>query len=411
MALLTCAPLVTKARAAETKALAPGQSVGVAHTQSLGVTVTLLSEQPTGDPDVDRINIRYFAAADSLSVGPRPAIVFLPPLGSHSEVSDVAAFARFLAERGIGVAVMTLPYNGRRQPGKGKTSPARFYSGSDPFHNARSFTQAASDVRTVVTWLSSQKGVDPARLGVGGISLGAIVVHIAMGIDERLGVGVAILGTGDLPELYRNGLLSYLERLRYPNSRSWVSREKAIEAFARIDPLVHADRNRPRRVLMVQGARDLVMPPRAATRLWKALGRPPIRWVDGGHFAPGFNRRGMQQAAWEYFRAAWGLDGAAIDPTFTPGLSVPTIKLGLLAQASGPNSLGTTPALTWQALSFGHRPDHLGLVHVDLGLTGRGPFLGIAATLTRFLDLGIASRIDRLTVAPPRPYLSLHFTF
>jgi hypothetical protein len=52
----------------------------------------------------------------------------------------------------------------------------------------------------------------------------------------------------------------------------------------------------------------------------------------------------------------------------------------------------------------------MAVAHLDLGMTGRGPFIGVAATVTSCMDLGVASRISR-TVATPRPYLGFHLTF
>src|SRR5690606_35915138 len=51
------------------------------------------------------------------------------------------------------------------------------------------------------------------------------------------------------------------------------------------DPLTYAGRLRGRRVLMIAGNVDEVVPPRAARRLWEAAGRPPIRWYDCGHYS------------------------------------------------------------------------------------------------------------------------------
>jgi dienelactone hydrolase len=396
--------------------------------------ITLPSRKPVGVSDVDLIRVRYFPAVPqktealtgsltgSLSEGllhpvMHPAIILLPPLGGNADSPLMQEFAQYLSERGIGVALMTMPYNGERwEKGQNRDNPdpGMFYASGDPVRNARSFAQAASDVSTVADWLLTQPGVDASRLGIGGLSLGAIVVHIAMGQDERLGVGVAMLGSGDLPDLYHRGFFSLLNRFGHPSTRPKVPPDEAFRDLRAIDPLASADKNRPqnrpRRVFMVEAARDLVIPPRAATKLWNALGRPPIRWIDANHYGLLFNKKGAFDATWQYFRAAWGLGGAAQDPSFTPELSTRTIKFGFLLQEHAPNSLGSTPALTWQALSLGTRADHLPLANLDIGITGRGPYVGVSTTVTSWLDLGMASRIGR-TVSTPRPYLGLHLTF
>ncbi len=402
-----------------------------ARSVSAPVSVTLPSAKPSGRAETDQIYFLYYAARrpaetrapasggataaeeEANKPGLQPAIVLLPPIGSSAGDIRLRRFAAFLADRGISVALMTLPFHGRRWPrneNQGTPSPNLYFTSGDPERNARSFEQAASDVSTVATWLLTQPGVDAARLGVGGISLGAIVTHIAMGMDERLGVGVAMLGGGDLADLYKNGLSSRLTRFFHPSTRAHIPWDEAVRTLSGPDPLTNANRNRPRRVFMVEAARDVIIPPRNAQKLWNALGRPPIRWLDSNHLGLAFNQKGAQQAAWEYYESAWGLNNKPVDPAFTPQLSTLTFKLGLVAQLRGPNSLGVTPALTYQPVSFGHRADHLPVAHADIGITGRGPFLAFAATVTPYFDIGLASRIGR-TVAAPRPYLSAHITF
>ena len=99
---------------------------------------------------------------------------------------------------------MTLPYHGKR---KGDVSTLGAYVGYDADKNADSFQQAASDVSTVLTWLQAQPGVDKNKVAVAGFSLGAIITHLAMGQDERISAGVAIVGSGDLPDLYKRSAL------------------------------------------------------------------------------------------------------------------------------------------------------------------------------------------------------------
>jgi dienelactone hydrolase len=355
--------------------------------------ITLPSEAPSGIAINDRIWLAFYRAQPE-NGPPAPAVVMLAPLGDR-RMTQMKRFARFLAARGIGCALVTLPYHARRYP-PGDTAARHFL---DP--NARGAVQAmeqsVADVRTVVTWLGRQPGVDARRIGIIGVSLGAIVAHLAMGQDARLTAGVAILGAGDLGDLRRTSLTARLLG-RSPTA------EPDAETAARIrqvDPLQYADRNRPRRVLMIQAARDLAIPPRDAQALWEALGRPPIRWVDTNHFGLGLAVDAVMRISLAYLQSVW--DGASRYDPDLPGLWAPTIKFGLLA---GLDTL-VAPALQWQALSFGRR-NHMALLHADLGLTGRGPFVGLAVTLNAFVDLGMGRRLAGSAV---KPYLSLHVLF
>jgi dienelactone hydrolase len=355
--------------------------------------IMLPSEPPSGVPANDRIWLSFYRAQPE-NGQPAPAVVMLSALGD-GRLKLMKRFARFLAARGIGCALMTLPYHARRCPPG--DLPARHFLDADARGAVQAMEQSVSDVRTVVTWLSRQPGVDASHLGIIGVSLGAIVAHLAMGQDARLTAGVAILGAGNLADLRRGGITARL--LGYPPA---AEPEAAAAARIRqVDPLQYADRNRPRRVLMIQAARDLAIPPRDAQALWEALGRPPIRWVDTNHFGLALAVDPVLRISLAYLRSVW--DAAPRDDPDLPALHAPTIKLGLLA---GLDTI-LAPALQWQACSFGRR-DHMALLHADLGLTGRGPFLGLAVTLNAFVDLGVGRRLGGRDV---KPYVSLHLVF
>ena len=169
-----------------------------------------------------------------------------------------------------------------------------------------------------------------------------------------------------------------------------------------VDPLAEAGNNRPRRVLMIEAARDLLMPPRDALELWHALGEPPIQWIDTDHFALLLTPTPAFRATAAYLWGVWdGLPDAMIA---VPRVSAPTIKVGLLDESG----LGVMPALQWQFLTLLSRPDHLSLLHLDAGLTPRGLFAGLGLTLTPFVDIGLSPRLDGRA---PRPYLSFHVVY
>jgi hypothetical protein len=54
---------------------------------------------------------------------------------------------------------------------------------------------------------------------------------------------------------------------------------------APLDPLTYADRQVGKRLLMIAGNSDEVVPPRSVRALWERAGRPPIVWYDCGHYS------------------------------------------------------------------------------------------------------------------------------
>ena len=354
--------------------------------------VTLPSAAPSGFPAVDGITLVFYPAAPTSL--PTPAVVAIPPSGGSARDPVLRRLAQYLAARGIACAVMDLPYHGYRK--RRGVAPAAPYLEGSVAASVQALGQAASDVRTVTSWLAVQPNVDPKRLGIVGISLGAIVAHLAMGEDDRLTAGVAVLGGGDVPDLSQKSLLVRLLRRLYSQPLDPAT----LGGLRVVDPLTYAGRNRPRRVLMIEAARDLLVPSRDSTELWEALGKPPIQWLDVNHFALGLTPEPTFRAASAYLWSVWDGHPAPTGDAL-PQVGAPTLKFGLLAQWGRP----VTPSVQWQFFTFAHRRDHLSLIHADFGLTGRGLFLGLGATLTPFVDAGISPRFDGRGV---RPYLALH---
>lgn len=337
--------------------------------------------------------VQFYAARGS-SAGPAPAVVLVHSLAETSGGFTnryMQRLARDLAARGIGCAFMTLPFHRQRSVADGQPY-LRHFAGPDVDADVAALDQSASDVSTVGNWLRTRPDVDTARIGAVGISIGAIVVHLAMGRDARLSAGVALLGGGDLPDLYRHSLPIRL----FGGFSPGLLTPDAVRKLRSVDPVSY---RRPRNVLMVEAARDLYVPPANAESLWNALGRPPIQWVDTNHFALFLAEPSVARTTAAFLWRTWNGGGLPVPP-----LSAPTLKFGLI---TGLDSV-LTPAVQWQFHAFAMRPDHRALLHSDLGWSGRGPFVSLAVTVNAFVDAGIA---QRLGAKSPRPYLSLHLTF
>lgn len=355
--------------------------------------VTLPSPLPSGDPADDTVWFTFYDAGNGRR-GLNPVVILLHPLGER-KTTMMDGFARFFVRHGISCAVMVLPYHMQRLERGG--NPLAHYASADIRVVAQSFAQAVADVGAVTDWLWNRPDVDRTRIGVLGVSLGAIVAHTAMGKDVRLSAGVCILGGGDFPYLYRS---SVLFRLLHPDARRTLTPEER-RLLAAIDPLTYAGRNQPRQVLMIQAARDLIIPPGDATELWRALGRPPIRWLDTNHYGPLFAEGDIHRISLAYLEQVWNLPGA---PRRLPAIYAPTVKIGMISGLDA----ALEPALEWQMVCLGHWPNHTSLLHLDLGWSGRGFFSGVALTLSQCLDVGVGRRFNGRAT---RPYLSFHIVF
>jgi len=342
------------------------------------------SATPSGLATNDTIPLRYFAASP-VTGGKSPAVILLHHLGGSGDDKRYEKFAVALNRRGIAAVIMSLPYHGRRRtPG---FAPNHYFVG-DAARAAQAFGQSSSDVSTVVTWLAQRPEIDEGRIGGTGVSLGAFVLHLAMGQDERIRAGVAALGAGSLADIFLH-------------SPGGVPSAAETEALRAVDPGTYADKNRPRRVLMIQAARDELVPPRHSQQLWEALGRPPIQWADVNHSGLALALGSVVKTSVAYLEAALG--DHPDDISQVPNVRAFPIRVGLLS------GLGTrlTPAVQVQLFNVGTRK-HMALLHADAGLGLRGPFVGVAATLSRNIDVGVGRRVFGNDV---KPYVAFHKNF
>jgi dienelactone hydrolase len=250
-------------------------------------SLTFPSPVTTIDTENNTVHCEYFQPRRDGSEPRAPAVVVLHILGADFALSRY--YAARLADRGVGALFLKLPYYGERRP------PGKRFLSTDLKRTVAAMRQGVCDVRRAVTWLASRPEVDPARLGVTGISLGGVVAAIAASVDPAIERAVLLLAGGGLAEI----LWEMPEAAGYRALWLAAGRSKRdLEALTRpYDPLTYAEGMRGKRVLMMAARVDEVIPPRAAIALWEAAGKPPLRWLDCGHYsAVGYLLPAMREA-------------------------------------------------------------------------------------------------------------------
>ena len=231
----------------------------------------------TADIENNTVHAEYFRPS---TPGKRPAVVVLHILGADFALSRYLA-AR-LADRGVAALFVKLPYYGERRP----VGDKRFLS-PDMERSLTAMRQGVLDVRRASGWLAGRPEGDANRLGVTGISLGGIVSSLAAAVDPNIREAAVLLAGGDLHEI----LWTMPEGAKYRKLWTDAGRTKddLRAVTAPFDPITYADRLRGKRVMMLAGNVDEVIPPASARALWRAAGEPPIAWLDCGHYsAAGF---------------------------------------------------------------------------------------------------------------------------
>jgi dienelactone hydrolase len=225
----------------------------------------------------------YYVPANLKADEPRrPAVICLHILNGNYELERM--LCTFLAESGVPAIMFKLPYYGERNPGEGRKVLAR-----DPFLFTACLKQAPLDVRRTVDVLAARPEVDAKRIGIAGISLGAIMAAGACGVEPRLQRAALLLGGGDLLRIVSDA--REVRAIREALARLPPDQRRSLDAaIAQSDPLTHAAALRQlgqsKRLLMINASEDEVIPRACTLKLAEAAGiKEQVVWIEGaGHY-------------------------------------------------------------------------------------------------------------------------------
>lgn len=230
------------------------------------------SPKPSGVEINDTVHAKYWRPRGR---GPFPAFVLL-----HWTAGNFGALETFcarLADNDVAAVMVWMPYYGKRRSG-----PRRMLS-TDLAETMEGCAQASADARRAGHWLHGRAEVNPDRVGILGVSLGAFIAASTAGVDDQFDLVAPVIGGGDLA-----GVLMHDSKEVRQAREELLRRGITIEALRKelrpMDPVTWAARVPKERVLMVNMKEDEVVPRACTEALWKAYGEPPIRWYPGGHY-------------------------------------------------------------------------------------------------------------------------------
>ncbi|HVM95821.1 MAG TPA: alpha/beta hydrolase family protein [Candidatus Acidoferrales bacterium] len=219
---------------------------------------------------------------------PRATVVALHGFSmGYPRIDSFAMFAPAIFAEGYDVALVTLPFHGARTPPDARFSGERFAVPHVAQLN-EAVRQAIFELHLLVDWLRQHSG---APVGLLGLSLGGYLSALMAGLRSDLAFVIPMVPPvcmGDLAWRFF--------------TRSRVHRDVGAEAFSRDElraafrvhsPLTYECRVDLRRLLILAGRGDRIVPPDHPHRLWKHWNEPEIHWFGGSHLAP-FRRSNLQ---------------------------------------------------------------------------------------------------------------------
>jgi dienelactone hydrolase len=209
--------------------------------------------------------------------GPHPAILMLPGIWGDRYLED---FAETFVKKGF---VCLLFPSHRYLEQIRRVSPMKMESLADLIQ------KQVEESNRLYDWLSTEPEVDPDRSGILGMSIGAILASLLTESNPNVHAAAYVLGGGNLPDIMSSpqGYVKrrVRERIMAENGLSAEEfRRSSEKLLKKVDPLTYAGRLDARRIIMVNGRFDHVIPYQDAEALWSALGKPDWLVIPSGHY-------------------------------------------------------------------------------------------------------------------------------
>jgi len=214
----------------------------------------------------DTGKIRHYHSAQDTN----RAVVVLPQRGGGYNFAQL--IARYLASQGIESYELITPLRESRFP-RGCGSLAELDLRISDLE--RTFNQAITETRGLIC------NIDKEKIGICGISLGAIYSSIAYGIDDRLNSAALILAGGDLAGLIMNSEDKIAKAIR-PNLYGLKEKELRI-VLKGIEPCNHVNEEKTDNLLMITAQFDKDVPENYGNILKEAWGNPRTYSIKAGH--------------------------------------------------------------------------------------------------------------------------------
>ncbi|MCP3904898.1 MAG: alpha/beta hydrolase [Planctomycetes bacterium] len=203
---------------------------------------------------------------------PAPVVLVGPIMGGSNRVAR--HFAGHFADHGL-AAVIVHRYD-----------PDKDADEIDELN--RMFHDVVIDHRQAIDWIEQRPELDAERIGLFGVSAGAVKGAIVYGVEERIDTAVLALAGGDLPYLFsysNEGTIGRGRRraLKEHDLTQAELREEIRDQFHH-DPLRYAPYVDARRTLLVLARFDAAVPHHCGEALRKAMGGPETIMLPTGHY-------------------------------------------------------------------------------------------------------------------------------
>lgn len=253
-------------------------------------------ELPSTDDATESIAFEYY---DVDGAARTPVVMLLPIF--NGQLGIPRYFARFFAKEGWAAVVVTRG----RDPLDALTAPRETVRGN------------LQDYRRVLDWIDQEPELDASRIGLFGVSLGAMDAVMLTAIDRRVNSLVIAMAGGDISYLLANTHYRPVARSIGDMAADLGTTREALgarlDAAIKLDPLEVAPYIDAERVFMILTRTDAIIPFEAQQRLRAELGSPEALYLLTGHRPSVVFFPKLRNAAFEFFSRRFGLEHVALN--------------------------------------------------------------------------------------------------
>jgi dienelactone hydrolase len=161
------------------------------------------------------------------------------------------------------------------------------------------------DYRRVLDWIENEPELDASRIGLFGMSLGAMDAVMLTALDQRVNSLVIAMAGGDISYLLANTnyrpVVRTIDDMAASQGTSREALGAKLDAEIALDPLALARYVDAERVLMVITRTDAIIPFEAQQQLRAGLGSPETLYLMTGHRTSVVFFPKVRNAAFEFF--------------------------------------------------------------------------------------------------------------
>lgn len=266
--------------------LKPAKKNNIWRSYSVEFPVASLDHYPGGEIAKGK----YF---EPLQIDNAPIIILTHGWGDHS-IIPFRMMIDGLVKKGIACFLFYLPFHASRLPDEMRPrlahlTPDEWFTG---------YQMAVTDIQQIVDW-SIERG--HRKVAVAGLSLGAIVSSITMGVDQRIAAGILIVHGGNSGKLlqlsrvtsfrkeyrrsqteYEASQIQYAKYLTAIEQNGWENIVPEQKSFL-TDPLTYAHLLKERPLLMINALWDEFIPREATLDFQQACGHVEQVWFPSTH--------------------------------------------------------------------------------------------------------------------------------